>query len=133
MVTLSVQPAVPVISWASPAPIMPTTPLSSQQLNATASVAGTFTYIPAAGTRLAAGSRELTVVFTPDDQVNYLPTSASVTIQVQTSQIGVTWANPAPITFGTALSSTQLNATAPVPGTFVYPQKRTSPLVERAS
>jgi hypothetical protein len=32
----------------------------------------------------------------------------------------ITWNNPANITFGTPLSSTQLNATANTPGTFVY-------------
>ena len=32
----------------------------------------------------------------------------------------ITWANPAEITEGTLLSDTQLNATADVPGTFVY-------------
>jgi MBG domain len=32
----------------------------------------------------------------------------------------ITWNNPASITYGTALSSTQLNATANVPGSFVY-------------
>jgi photosystem II stability/assembly factor-like uncharacterized protein len=32
----------------------------------------------------------------------------------------ITWATPAAITYGTALSATQLNATANVPGTFVY-------------
>ncbi len=32
----------------------------------------------------------------------------------------ITWANPADIVYGTALSSTQLCATASVPGTFVY-------------
>jgi hypothetical protein len=32
----------------------------------------------------------------------------------------ISWANPAGITYGTALSGTQLNATADVPGTFVY-------------
>jgi hypothetical protein len=32
----------------------------------------------------------------------------------------ITWSDPAPITQGTALSSTQLNATSPVAGTFVY-------------
>lgn len=32
----------------------------------------------------------------------------------------ITWAAPTAITYGTALSSTQLNATANVPGTFVY-------------
>jgi MBG domain (YGX type)/Bacterial Ig-like domain (group 3) len=32
----------------------------------------------------------------------------------------ITWPNPAPITYGTALGSAQLNAAANVPGTFVY-------------
>ncbi len=32
----------------------------------------------------------------------------------------ITWANPADIVYGTALSATQLNATTTVPGTFVY-------------
>ena len=32
----------------------------------------------------------------------------------------ITWATPAQIVYGTALSATQLNATSPVPGTFVY-------------
>jgi len=32
----------------------------------------------------------------------------------------ITWANPAAITYGTTLSGTQLNATASVPGAFVY-------------
>lgn len=35
----------------------------------------------------------------------------------------ITWATPAAITYGTALSASQLNATANVPGTFVYSQK----------
>jgi N-acetylneuraminic acid mutarotase len=40
------------------------------------------------------------------------------TVQKQTPT--VTWNNPANITYGTPLSSTQLNATANTPGTFVY-------------
>jgi hypothetical protein len=32
----------------------------------------------------------------------------------------ITWTAPSPITYGTALDATQLNATADVPGTFVY-------------
>ena len=32
----------------------------------------------------------------------------------------LTWATPAAITYGTALSATQLDATANVPGTFSY-------------
>jgi len=34
--------------------------------------------------------------------------------------VSVSWATPAAITYGTALSATQLNATANVPGTFAY-------------
>ena len=32
----------------------------------------------------------------------------------------ITWSNPADITYGTALSNTQLNASSSVPGTFTY-------------
>jgi hypothetical protein len=32
----------------------------------------------------------------------------------------ITWATPAPITYGTPLSATQLNATSPLPGSFSY-------------
>ena len=32
----------------------------------------------------------------------------------------ITWATPAAITYGTALSATQLNASSTVAGTFVY-------------
>ena len=37
-----------------------------------------------------------------------------------TGGVTITWANPQPIVFGTPLDGTQLNATADVPGTFVY-------------
>ena len=36
------------------------------------------------------------------------------------SSYSIAWTNPAPITYGTALSSVQLNATAGVPGSFAY-------------
>ena len=45
----------PTITWPAPAAITNPTPLSATQLNATASVPGTFVYTPAAGTVLAAG------------------------------------------------------------------------------
>jgi hypothetical protein len=32
----------------------------------------------------------------------------------------ISWSTPADIVYGTALSATQLNATANVPGSFVY-------------
>ena len=43
---------------------------------------------------------------------------APQTVSVTTPTI--TWATPAAITYGTALSATQLNATSSVAGTFVY-------------
>ncbi len=55
------------ISWVPPAPIPYGTALSGTQLNATASVPGTFVYTPAAGTVLTAGTQALAVTFTPTD------------------------------------------------------------------
>ena len=51
----------PTITWATPAAIVYGTPLSATQLDATASVPGTFTYFPAAGTVLTAGQQTLSV------------------------------------------------------------------------
>jgi hypothetical protein len=51
-------------------------------LNATANIAGNYTYTPAAGTVLAAGNHTLNVVFTPTDTGNYTVASVSVPLQV---------------------------------------------------
>jgi hypothetical protein len=118
--TIVVNKATPIITWANPAAITFGTPLSAAQLNATASTAGTFVYNPAAGTILAAGSQILSVAFSPTDAVDFNNAIASVTIIVNKATPVITWANPAAITFGTALSATQLNATASTAGTFVY-------------
>jgi hypothetical protein len=119
-VTLTVNKATPTITWATPKAITYGTPLSAIQLNATASVAGSFTYLPAAGTVLTAGSQTLTVTFAPTDSTDYTPASASVTLTVNKATPTITWATPAAITYGTALSATQLDAKASVPGTFFY-------------
>jgi len=122
-VTLSVNKATSIVSWATPAAITYGTALSATQLDATANVAGTFTYTPAAGTVLAAGTQTLNVAFTPTDTTDYTSASDSVTLTVnQPSKTTptVTWATPAAITYGTALSATQLDATASVAGTFIY-------------
>jgi sugar lactone lactonase YvrE len=111
----------PTLVWASPAPIASGTPLGGAQLNATASVAGTFAYTPAAGTVLSPGSHILSVTFTPTDTTLYNAAAATVQILVtsEASQT-LTWAPPAPIVYGTALSATQLNAVASVPGSLSY-------------
>ncbi|WP_298433262.1 putative Ig domain-containing protein, partial [Geobacter sp.] len=120
--TLVIAKATPVITWATPSAVAVGTALSSTQLNAGASVPGTFIYTPAAGTVLdTAGSVTLKADFTPTDTTNYTTATKSVSITVNTKQAPViTWATPTAITYGTALSATQLNAQASVPGTFTY-------------
>ena len=110
----------PTITWATPSAITYGTALSSTQLNATASVPGTFVYSPVSGTVPGAGSQTLSVTFTPTDTTDYNTATATVTLVVNKATPTITWATPPAITYGTALSSAQLNATASVPGTFVY-------------
>lgn len=72
----------PVLTWATPAPLTYGTPLSGIQLDATANVAGSFAYTPAAGTILTAGNRSLVAEFTPTLSQYYYSTSAKVTLVV---------------------------------------------------
>jgi hypothetical protein len=111
---------VPAIRWSAPAAITYGSALSSAQLNATANVAGTFAYTPAAGTVLKAGMQPLSVIFTPSDTKTYSAAIATTQITVNQATPVVTWAAPATIATGTALSAAQLNATANVPGSFMY-------------
>ncbi|HEX4007376.1 MAG TPA: FG-GAP-like repeat-containing protein [Acidobacteriaceae bacterium] len=119
-VSITVNKGTPTITWAAPAAIAYGTALSGTQLDATASVPGTFVYNPAAGTVLTAGTHSLGVTFTPTDAVDYKTATDSVNITVNQGTPTITWAAPAAIAYGTALSATQLDATASVPGTFVY-------------
>ncbi len=120
MSTLTVTQATPTITWHNPAPIAYGSALGANQLDATASVPGTFTYTPSAGTVLTAGSGQtLSVSFTPTDTTDYTTATATATINVEKETPSITWGNAA-ITYGTPLSSAQLDATASVPGTFTY-------------
>jgi hypothetical protein len=110
----------PAITWASPAAISYGTALSATQLNATANVPGSFSYNPAAGTQLGAGTHTLSVTFTPTNTTSYTTASTTVTLTVNQAVPAIAWATPAAITYGTPLSATQLDATSPVAGTFVY-------------
>ncbi len=75
----------------------------------------------AAGTVLHGGNGQtLSVTFTPTDTTDYLSATASVKLTVEKLTPQITWASPAGITAGTALGPAQLDATANVPGTFVY-------------
>jgi hypothetical protein len=119
-VNLVVTKVTPVVTWPTPAAIVCGTALSGAQLNATASVAGAIVYTPAEGTVPAAGTRTLTATFTPADTVNYASATATVSLVVTKAAPVVTWAAPAAIANGTALTGTQLNAAANIAGTFVY-------------
>ena len=178
---INVLQATPTITWANPANIAYGTPLGAAQLDATASVPGTFTYTPAAGTVLSAGNSDalgilhphrlgrlqerhghghdqrhpssaydhlgqprdyhlwhaagcgtarrhgqrardvyllpgrgrvlgagnnqtLSVLFTPTDTNDYTTASAKALINVLQATPTITWANPANIVYGTALS-----------------------------
>jgi hypothetical protein len=112
-----------VITWTpTVATIAYGTPLGASQLNATAATAagvaipGTFVYTPAAGTLLTAGTQTLSVAFTPTS-ASYTAATATATITVTKAMPVITWANPAGIAYGTALSATQLDATVAGVGT----------------
>ncbi len=99
------------LQWATPAPITYGTPLSATQLDATDNKNGTFVYTPAAGTVLNAGTSTLSVTFTPNNS-NYAVETTTVQLTVTQDPTVITWPTPTPITYGTALSGFQLNATS---------------------
>jgi hypothetical protein len=118
--TLSIGKVTSMITWATPAAITYGTALSTAQLDATANVGGTYNYSPALGTVLSAGTQTLSVTFTPTDATDYTTATQNVQLTVNKAMPTVTWATPTAIIYPTALSSTQLNTAASVPGNFVY-------------
>jgi hypothetical protein len=81
--TLVIGKATPVITWQPPQDIIYGTALSATQLNASANVAGTFTYTPAAGVVLHAGANQpLQVNFAPENANDYETVSKGVTLNV---------------------------------------------------
>jgi hypothetical protein len=72
----------PTITWSNPAPITYGTALSGAQLNAAASVPGSFVYSPASGTILGKGTQILQTTFRPTDTMNYTTASSSVLLNV---------------------------------------------------
>ena len=110
--TIVVPKVTPTINWPTPTPITYGTPLSTTQLDATASVPGTFVYTPTTGTVLGAGNQTLSVLFTPTDTGDYTTATAEVVLvvkQASTSVLLTSSANPQlvgqPVTFTAAISS----------------------------
>jgi subtilase family serine protease len=83
-------PITPTVTWTNPTTVVYGAVLSASQLNATASVPGTFAYDPAAGAVLNAGTNVLSVVFTPNDTFDYNNVNANVNLVVTPAQLSVT-------------------------------------------
>ena len=123
------------ITFPAPAsPVVSPTPIT---LTATASSNLPVTYSVVLGSATVSGSN-LTLTGVGNVQVHalqagnadYSSATQDITFTVAKGTPVITWATPAAITVGTALSATQLNATANVAGSFVYsPTSGTVPSV----
>ncbi|HTC94711.1 MAG TPA: FG-GAP-like repeat-containing protein [Terriglobales bacterium] len=89
----TITPGTPAITWGTPVPITYGTALSGAQLNATASVSGTFFYTPAAGTVLPVGNQTLSVTFTPTDTIDYTTVTTIVPLIVIRAPLTITAAD----------------------------------------
>src|SRR5437763_16470533 len=79
-------PATPAITWPAPATIAYGTALSSTQIDASSNYPGTFTYSPASGAVLAAGTQTLTATSTPRDSAKAASATPTNTITVNRSK-----------------------------------------------
>jgi RHS repeat-associated protein len=133
-VQLTISQAVPVINWTAPAAINSGTALSAAQLDATSIVSGVFSYTPASGTVLAAGTQTLKVTLTPTDSIDYATASATVPLTVNQATPTVSaWPTASGITYGQTLASSTLSGgTASVAGTFAWTTPTTAPGVGTA-
>jgi Flp pilus assembly CpaE family ATPase len=119
-VSITVEKLKPAIEWPTPEKMKCGAKLGSKQLNAKASVAGTFVYSPEAGEVLEPGEHVLTVHFTPADGSRYSMAQSNVTTTVMKAPPRITWTTPEPIVYGAPLGPSQLNATASEEGVFEY-------------
>jgi hypothetical protein len=112
--TVVVAKARPTLSWANSTAGYGTA-LGAAQLNATADVPGTFTYAPAAGTLLPAGTHALSVTFTPSDTVNYTGATLGRTLTVAKAPLSIA-ANNVIKPFGAPLPAFSVTASGFVNG-----------------
>ena len=80
--TIIVAKATPALSWPTPAEMACGAALDDAQLNASASIPGSFEYSPAAGEVLSPGTHTLSVTFTPQDSEDYATAHATVSLTV---------------------------------------------------
>jgi hypothetical protein len=85
LANFTISRATPMVTWNPPGSIVYGTPLSVTQLDASANVPGSFNYVPGAGAVLDAGAGQgLSVIFTPNDLIDY--TTATVTTLITVTQ-----------------------------------------------
>jgi outer membrane protein OmpA-like peptidoglycan-associated protein len=96
------------LSWSDPSDIVFGPSLTATQLNATASVNGSFVYSPSAGTRLDVGTHQLSVTFTPDSG-NYAIATQNVSLTVTRKTLTIN-AVTSSVTFGTAVTSSLITS-----------------------
>ena len=116
-VTQTVNQAMPVITWPTPASVPVGTALSATQLDATANVPGTFVYSLPAGTAMnTAGPQTLSVTFTPNDTADYSTATDSVTLQVIAKKLvapKVSLTAPAKAPYNSTFTVTAADASEP--------------------
>ena len=87
----------------------------------TASVSTTNTATMTTAALTIAGSpHTITAVYSGDSNVSGGPAANSIVATVNKATPAIAWSTPVDIIYGTALTGTQLNATASVPGTLAY-------------
>ncbi|HZY90496.1 MAG TPA: Ig-like domain repeat protein, partial [Gemmataceae bacterium] len=112
----TVSRATPSVAWTNPAAITYGTPLSATQLDASASIAGSFTYTPGAGAVLHAGAGQtLSVLFTPTDAAHYGSVTQTVVLNVTPATLTVTADNQSKV-YGAAVPALTVSYTGFVNG-----------------
>ena len=120
-VAITVVKATPTITWPTPAAIAFGTVLSATQLNATASVRGTFVYTPAAGAVLSAGRADAVGDLHADrhgELHRRATTTVSLTVLKGTPDITWPHAGRHHLRHGAGRDAAERDGS--VPGTFVY-------------
>lgn len=101
-------PSSPTVSWNTPEPITYGQVLTENQLRATANADGRFSYSPALGTKLDAGTHALTATFTPSSTTAASPITKTVTLVVKKANPVIAWDKPQNAAYGSWLSGKAL-------------------------
>jgi hypothetical protein len=127
-VSITVNAVAPAITWATPTAIPYGTALSGTQLDASSTVAGAFSYSPAAGTVLSSGSHTITATFTPTDTTDYATDTSSVVITVNAELSLLSCISGIITGAGTDTCTLSLTAVAPSGGLTVNLTSSNSPV-----